>query len=96
MPVWPDDLAGFAGPLAGFSVGLGHCETPYLLTVPCDAPLFPRDLALRLAEALDGPSAGFGDIAVASAPEADRDGAISLRPQPVFCLMRASLPSPFT
>jgi molybdopterin-guanine dinucleotide biosynthesis protein A len=40
------------GPLAGFLTGLERCETPYLLTVPCDTPLFPLDLAARLAEAL--------------------------------------------
>jgi molybdopterin-guanine dinucleotide biosynthesis protein A len=29
VPVWPDDLADFAGPLAGFLTGLTHCKTPY-------------------------------------------------------------------
>ncbi|GAO22237.1 molybdopterin-guanine dinucleotide biosynthesis protein A [Alicycliphilus sp. B1] len=41
MPVWPDGLADYAGPLAGFLCGLERCETPWLLTVPCDTPLFP-------------------------------------------------------
>ena len=45
VPVWPDGLADYAGPLAGFLTGLERCETPYLLTVPCDTPLFPLDLA---------------------------------------------------
>ena len=54
VPVWPDGLADYAGPLAGFLTGLERCETPYLLTVPCDTPLFPLDLAQRLAEALAG------------------------------------------
>lgn len=87
-PVWPDDSAAlgeeYAGPLAGFLTALAHCNTPYLLTVPCDTPLFPPDLAVRLAEALARENA---DIAVASAREADGQ----LRPQPVFCLMDASL-----
>jgi molybdopterin-guanine dinucleotide biosynthesis protein A len=93
VPVWPDstrpgDFARpYAGPLAGFTAGLTRCETPYLLTVPCDTPLFPLDLAARLADALVGQSA---DFAVASA--IDEDG--KTRAQPVFCLMaRSMLPS---
>ena len=83
-PVWPDSLADYAGPLAGFMTGLEHCETPYLLTVPCDTPLFPMDLAARLAEALACEDA---DIAMAAAKEEDGQ----IRPQPVFCLLRAAL-----
>ena len=82
VPVWPDatDMGDFAGPLAGFMAGLQHCKTPYLLTVPCDTPLFPHDLAARLADALKPQST---DFAVASALEADG----KTRAQPVFCLM---------
>ncbi|MBT2325082.1 molybdenum cofactor guanylyltransferase MobA [Variovorax paradoxus] len=89
-PVWPDGLADYAGPLAGFLTGLERCETPYLLTVPCDTPLFPLDLASRLGEAL---LADDAEIAMVSAPElaAESDGASVLRPQPVFCLLRATL-----
>ena len=89
-PVWPDVLADYAGPLAGFLTGLERCETPYLLTVPCDTPLFPLDLASRLGEAL---LADDAEIAMVSAPEiaAEADGASALRPQPVFCLLRATL-----
>ncbi|MEN9538308.1 MAG: hypothetical protein RLZZ126_543 [Pseudomonadota bacterium] len=87
-PVWPDSVDGFAGPLAGFLTGLERCETPWLLTLPCDAPLFPLDLAARLASAAEHAGA---DIAMASAPEADGAAAVSLRPQPVFSLMRIEL-----
>eukprot|EP01136_Pigoraptor_vietnamica_P006063 Opistho-1_new@38552 len=52
VPVWPDSLPDYAGPLAGVLTGLEHCETPYLVTVPCDSPLFPEDLVARLAQAL--------------------------------------------
>jgi molybdopterin-guanine dinucleotide biosynthesis protein A len=83
-PVWPDTLSDFAGPLAGFLTGMERCETPYLLTVPCDTPLFPMDLARRLAAAFDDPST---EIAMAAAREEDGQ----LRTQPVFCLLRVSL-----
>lgn len=88
VPVWPDSLADFAGPLAGFMAGLEQCETPYLLTVPCDTPLFATDLAARLA---DGLCRERADIAMVAAPEVGRDGQTSLRPQPVFCLLRVEL-----
>ena len=88
-PVWPDagDMGDYAGPLAGFMTGLVHCQTPYLLTVPCDTPLFPHDLAARLVEALHAQSA---DFAVASAFEEDGKKNSVIRPQPVFCLMGIS------
>jgi molybdopterin-guanine dinucleotide biosynthesis protein A len=87
-PVWPDGLADYAGPLAGFLVGLERCETPLLLTVPCDTPLFPTDLASRLAEALEREDA---QIAMASGAEPGKDGSVEMRAQPVFCLLRSEL-----
>lgn len=83
-PVWPDSLPDYAGPLAGFMTGLERCETPFLMTVPCDTPLFPPDLAVRLADALGRENA---DIAMAAAREEDGQ----IRTQPVFCLLRADL-----
>lgn len=88
VPVWPDVLADDAGPLAGFLTGLERCETPYLLTVPCDTPLLPLDLAQRLAAALE---TGNADIAMAAAPEAGKNGHGQVRTQPVFCLLRTGL-----
>ena len=82
--VWPDTLDGFAGPLAGFLTGLERCETPLLLTVPCDTPLFPLDLIERLHAALIEQNA---DLAMAAAREEDGQ----VRPQPVFCLLRIEL-----
>lgn len=84
VAVWPDSIDGFAGPLAGFLTGLERCETPLLLTVPCDSPLFPLDLVERLAQALHDQDA---DMAMAAAPEADGN----VRPQPVFCLLKLDL-----
>jgi molybdopterin-guanine dinucleotide biosynthesis protein A len=86
--VWPDVLADYAGPLAGFLTGLERCETPFLVTVPCDTPLLPLDLVARLAQALQDQDA---DIAMVGAPEAGKDGEVTLRAQPVFCLMRVDL-----
>jgi molybdopterin-guanine dinucleotide biosynthesis protein A len=84
VPVWPDGLSDFAGPLAGFLTGLEQCETEYLVTVPCDTPLFPQDLVARLGEALERDGA---DIAMAAAREEDGQ----LRSQPVFSLMKRDL-----
>lgn len=93
VPVWPDSLADYPGPLAGFLTALEQCNLQqaafdYVLTVPCDSPLFPLDLLERMASALAGANA---DIAIASAPETDDDGVLKIRTQPVFCLMRTQL-----
>jgi molybdopterin-guanine dinucleotide biosynthesis protein A len=82
--VLSDTQPDFAGPLAGFLVGMQHCPHPYLLTVPCDTPLFPLHLAERLAAALVRSGA---DVAMAVAREADG----VLRKQPVFCLLKIEL-----
>jgi len=96
VPVWPDTQADFAGPLAGMLVGLEHCETPWLVTVPCDTPNFPLNLVERLAAAAQAEGA---DIAMAAtrepALEAGENAAAQGQPvvqvQPVFCLLKASL-----
>jgi len=81
VPVWPDEPADYAGPLAGFLAGLAHCQTPWLASVPCDTPRFPSDLVARLA-------AGLGDAPLAIATTLE-DGRVQR--QPVFCLMSRSL-----
>jgi molybdenum cofactor guanylyltransferase len=83
VPVWPDPIEGYAGPLVGWLAGLEHTETPWMLTVPCDSPMFPLDLAARLAAAAD---ANDADIAMAATVE----NGVQQR-QPVFCLLRTSL-----
>jgi molybdopterin-guanine dinucleotide biosynthesis protein A len=83
VPVWRDEVADYAGPLAGILAGLTHCETPYLATVPCDTPNFPLDLVERLMRGLEE---GGDDMAMAFSRE---DGAP--RRQPVFSLMKVSL-----
>ncbi len=83
VPVWPDTQSDYPGPLAGVLVGLERCETPYLVTVPCDTPNFPLDLVERLAQALHAEEA---DLAMAATRE---DGVVT--PQPVFCLLKSEL-----
>ena len=83
VPVYPDEITDYPGPLAGMLAGLANCRTPYLVTVPCDTPNFPLDLVARLSEGLAGID---GDMATAYTLEDGRP-----RAQPVFCLMRASL-----
>ncbi len=81
-PVLQDETDDFLGPLAGFLLGLKHAKHDYVLTVPCDSPLLPLDLAERL---LSGMAEANADIAVASSDE---------NAHPVFCLMKKSvLPS---
>ena len=88
VPVWADPVGDYSGPLSGFLAGLEQCETPYLVTVPCDTPLFPLDMVERLAAALARESA---DIAMVAAPEDDGHGNLVLRSQPVFCMLRVEL-----
>jgi molybdopterin-guanine dinucleotide biosynthesis protein A len=83
VPVWPDPMGDYPGPLAGWLAGLEHSDTPYMLTVPCDTPNFPLDLAARLGAALESEGA---DVAVAATLE---EGV--LQPQPVFCLFKTML-----
>jgi molybdenum cofactor guanylyltransferase len=83
-PVWPDPLDDFAGPLAGFLAGLEHCQTRWMITVPCDTPDFPPDLVARLAQ---GVQAQQADIAYAVTVEADGRE----QSHPVFCLLHGAL-----
>jgi molybdopterin-guanine dinucleotide biosynthesis protein A len=77
--VLQDEVEDFLGPLAGFSLGLRHAKHDYLLTIPCDSPLLPLDLATRLMAALLEHKA---DVAVASS----NDNA-----HPVFSLCKKSI-----
>src|SRR5947207_6233159 len=56
LPVIPDDVPDFAGPLAGILAGLdwaaAHApEVAYVASVPGDCPFLPRDLVARLHRA---------------------------------------------
>ncbi|RST85112.1 molybdenum cofactor guanylyltransferase MobA, partial [Aquibium carbonis] len=56
LPVVPDSVEGFAGPLAGLLAALEWAaahrpDVSYVVTVPGDCPFLPRDLVARLAGA---------------------------------------------
>jgi molybdopterin-guanine dinucleotide biosynthesis protein A len=79
-----DEIPDFSGPLAGFAAGLKVCKTPYLLTAPCDSPLLPTDLGIKLAAEM---MRGNFELVYASSKEVND----KVWAQPVFCLMRADL-----
>ncbi|MFI4904606.1 MAG: molybdenum cofactor guanylyltransferase MobA [Burkholderiales bacterium] len=74
-PVVADAIGGFAGPLAGLHAGLTVARTSHVVTVPCDSPFLPDDLAARLAAAM---SADDAQLAVARTGD---------QPHPVFALV---------
>jgi molybdopterin-guanine dinucleotide biosynthesis protein A len=68
LPVIPDTLEGFAGPLAGILAGLcwskaNASDAPYIVSVSTDAPFLPVDLVARLYDRL---TKGAGSIALAA------------------------------
>ena len=58
LPVVPDTIAGFVGPLAGVLAGMRWSaanapEARWIVTAAGDAPLLPSDLAARLMQAVE-------------------------------------------
>jgi molybdopterin-guanine dinucleotide biosynthesis protein A len=58
LPVLPDTVAGYPGPLAGVLAGMEWTlanapDAADLVTVPTDAPFLPTDLVARLIQARD-------------------------------------------
>lgn len=79
VPVIPDRIPDFAGPLAGLHAALSAAVTPLVATVPCDSPF----LSVRLVERLHAGLVGAGaDLAVARTFS---------QSHPVFCLARRQL-----
>ena len=56
LPVLPDSVAGFVGPLAGVLAGLDWAAgygASHIVTAAADTPFFPEDLVARLTRAAD-------------------------------------------
>jgi molybdenum cofactor guanylyltransferase len=51
-PVIVDEKAGFHGPLSGIASVLESSKTPFLLTVPCDAPMLEPNYLKKMIAAL--------------------------------------------
>ncbi|WP_108860722.1 molybdenum cofactor guanylyltransferase MobA [Ruegeria sp. Alg231-54] len=57
LPVLPDTIEGFAGPLAGVLAGLDWAAkqgADSIVTAAADTPFFPHDLVARLTDAAQG------------------------------------------
>lgn len=87
VPVWPDENDDFAGPLAGIQAGLLHCQTPYLVTAPCDSPFLPTNLVSELSAARQNANA---DLAVATTASVGHN-VNTIQAQPVFMLLKTEL-----
>jgi hypothetical protein len=70
---------GFKGPLAGMASAMRVAQTDWILTVPCDGPLLPTDLAGRLIDAM---TSGQTELAAATSGG---------RIQPVYALLPTGL-----
>ncbi|NEV61188.1 molybdenum cofactor guanylyltransferase MobA [Thiorhodococcus minor] len=63
LPVVRDSEPGFNGPLAGVLSAMRSARTPWILTLPCDAPFPPPDLGRRLGAEIAKRTA---DLAIAT------------------------------
>jgi molybdopterin-guanine dinucleotide biosynthesis protein A len=80
LPIIADVIGEFVGPLAGLHAGLNQCSTPYLLSVPCDCPFLPTDLASRLGNALVSSGADIAYAITINQKQTEH--------HPVFCLLK--------
>jgi len=68
LPVVPDVLPGYAGPLAGVLTGLDWAaehrpDLGWVATVPTDAPFLPRDLIAAMTAAVEADGADMATVA---------------------------------
>ncbi len=95
MPVLPDSIEGFAGPLAGVLAGLDWAAeqgADSIVTAAADTPFFPRDLVARLTEAAQGQT---HSLVLATTPrtgdEALKSGGKKVNRHPTFGLWPVAL-----
>lgn len=74
-----DEFTDYSGPLAGMLSALRAADTEYILTVPCDCPYIPLDLAERMMASLM-----HDDTMICIACD-------GIRIQPVFALISRAL-----
>ena len=79
LPIIPDLIADYPGPLAGIATGLHHATTEHVVFTPCDSPLIPHDLVARLYQAMQQQQAAISTVMI--------DGCL----QPVFALIQRHL-----
>lgn len=77
LPVIPDLMAAYPGPLGGIYSVMQNISSEWLLTAPCDTPYLPLDYVQRMRAAMSGHHAYVA-----------HDG---VRLQAGFCLLRRSL-----
>ena len=94
LPVVPDGVADFPGPLAGVLAALDWAarhrpDLPWVLSVPGDAPFLPRDLAVGLHRARD--AAGVPLACARSAADGQTHPPVGLWPVALREDLRAGL-----
>lgn len=79
VPVFPDEMADFQGPLSGMLTALRQAKTDFVLFVPCDCPYLPLNLLDKLKSAVKKKA-----VLCAYANDGERD-------HPTFCLISCQL-----
>lgn len=91
LPVLPDSVPGFAGPLAGVLAGLDWAAgqgADLVVTAAADTPFFPEDLVPRLLMAAEGMT---HPLVLAATPAASEDAAGRPIRHPTFGLWPVAL-----
>ncbi len=78
-PLLKDSMEGGLGPLAGLLSALEYAKSEFVLSVPCDTPYLPQDLASRMLRTLQDNTADVCTV---------NDGE---RLHPVIMLVRSSV-----
>ena len=90
LPVVPDPIGGYAGPLVGVLAGLswlGNGSIQTIVTVPTDAPFLPTDLVKQLVTA----QAGIADRIVLAASNGRTHPVCGLWPKSLAADLEAAL-----
>lgn len=94
LPVLPDTVAGFPGPLAGILAGLDWAAgqgVDHVVTAAADTPFFPPDLTARLAAAAEAAGTPIALAATAEERRTVRHPTFGLWPVALRHDLRAAL-----